>query len=280
MEDPSISLWQSSRVRGSVNLALILLSVFLFAQTLLTFKEYGYVGRDVPPMNTVSVAGEGEVFAKPDTATFQVTVSEEAPDAATAQDRATEKLNEALMFIAAQGIDVDEDVRTENYALTPKYESRSIPCNRWPCPAPDQVLVGYTITETLSVEIDLEELPSESGTSSTDVLGEFVAGLSTIGVQNVSGPSFEVGDDSDLRAEARAQAIADAKEKAAVLAEELGVSLVRIVSYHENQDVPPVMARMAADQAMGMGGGEVAAPRLPAGENRIISQVNVVYEIR
>ncbi|NBD74361.1 DUF541 domain-containing protein [Patescibacteria group bacterium] len=280
MEEQSLSLWQSRRVRGAVILALILLSVFLFAQSLIAFKQYGFVGRDVPAMHTISVSGEGEVFAKPDTATFRFTVSEEAQSAATAQNLATEKLNEALAFITAQGINVEEDVRTENYALSPKYEAQPVPCVRRPCPAPNQVIVGYTITETLSVEFDLEELPSQEGTSTENVLGEFVAGLSDIGVANVTGPEFEVGDDDALRAEARALAIAEARASAERLAGELDVELMGIVNFHEQGEPRPMRARGTADKALGLGGGDVAAPQLPRGENRIASQVSVVYEIR
>ena len=62
---------------------------------------------------------------------------------------------------------------------------------------------------------------------------------------------------------------------------ELGVSLVRIVGFSENGNYPMYYAKaemsMAAD---GRGGAPVPAPEIPVGENKIISNVSVTYEIK
>ena len=58
--------------------ALGVLAVFLFIAAVGEFKGLRYIGTGVPATNTITVSGEGEVFAVPDTATFSVTIQEEA----------------------------------------------------------------------------------------------------------------------------------------------------------------------------------------------------------
>jgi uncharacterized protein YggE len=96
----------------------------------------------------------------------------------------------------------------------------------------------------------------------------------------VSGLTFTIDDEDKLNADARDKAIADAREKAEVLADQLGVSLVRIVGFSENDGgyTPMYMKREVALMSADAAGG--AAPELPMGENKIISRVSVTYEIR
>ena len=99
----------------------------------------------------------------------------------------------------------------------------------------------------------------------------------------MSGLSFTIDDEDELRAEARADAIEDAEGKADELAAQLGVTLVRIVGFSEDGNgyyPAPYLKRevmtMAADSAVG----GAVAPELPMGENKIQSNVTITYEIR
>src|SRR3989338_4179504 len=83
------------------------------------------------------------------------------------------------------------------------------------------------------------------------------------------------------RESARHQAIEQAREKAEELANQLGVSLVRVIGFSENGGGYPV------PYAYGRGGhmmvameSKAVAPEIPVGENKIISNVSVTYEIR
>src|SRR3989338_6164398 len=76
--------------------ALGVLALFLLVGTLSELKSYRYIGSGVTATNTISVSGEGEVFAVPDTATFSVTVLETAKDVTTAQTAATKKANKII----------------------------------------------------------------------------------------------------------------------------------------------------------------------------------------
>ena len=80
-----------------------------------------------------------------------------------------------------------------------------------------------------------------------------------------------------VQAEARDKAIADAKEKAKVLAKSLGVKLSKIISFSEG-GYQPVYYAMEA-KGMGMGGDSAPVPQVPVGENRVTSNITIVYEI-
>ncbi len=83
-----------------------------------------------------------------------------------------------------------------------------------------------------------------------------------------------------LKDQARAKAIVNAREKAEVLAKQLGVNLGNVVSFSENSGGYPMMyAAKAMDMAVGASMPE-RAPELPKGENKITSNVTITYEIR
>jgi len=75
------------------------------------------------------------------------------------------------------------------------------------------------------------------------------------------------------------EAIDDAKLKAKKIAKQLGVDLVRIVSFGEGGGQAPrydyAMKTMAMDEA---GGGEL--PNIETGENKIEVNVSIGYEIQ
>jgi hypothetical protein len=103
-------------------------------------------------------------------------------------------------------------------------------------------------------------------------------GLGTTGVSNLSGPNFSLDNPDAVQAQARKLAIDDAKAKAEVLAQDLGVSLGKVTSFSEggNYAVPMMYNSMA-------GGATAKAPApavIPAGVNTITSDVTITYEIR
>jgi uncharacterized protein len=248
--------------------ALGLLALFLLAQTFKTFKEYRYVGSGVTANNVISVSGEGEVFAVPDRATFSVTVREEGKDVSDAQDKATKKSNDIIAYLKGAGVE-EKDIKTINYNVNPKYEYSQGVCTQFSCPPSKQTLVGFEVYQSLEVKV---QDPKKAG--------ELLSGVGGKGASEVSGLSFTIEDEDELKSEARAEAIADAEAKAEELAAQLGVKIVRVVGFSENEGGGyPLYYTKTALMADGRGGAE-AAPELPTGENKIQSTVNVTYEIR
>jgi uncharacterized protein len=256
------------RPRTAATWALGFLALFLLVSTISEFKSLRFIGSGVAATNTISVNGEGEVFAVADTATFSVTVREKAKLVKDAQDAATKKGNDIIAYLKKEGVE-EKDIKTVDYSINPDYEwSQGVCTQGGYCPPGKQVLIGYQVSQTLSVKV-----------RDTKKAGDLLSGVGSRGASEVSGLSFTIDDEDALKAEARDKAIEQAKEKAEKLAESLGVSLVRVVGFSEGGDSPIYYAKSAMME-MGMGGSASPSPQIPMGENKIVSNVNIVYEIR
>jgi uncharacterized protein YggE len=108
--------------------------------------------------------------------------------------------------------------------------------------------------------------------------GKFLSGIGELGATNISGLSFDFDGRDELIKEARDKAIAEARAEAQKLAKSLGVRLVRLVSYSEGGYPIPYYAK--AEVATFGRGGDGAVPEIPVGEDKIISQVQLTYEIK
>jgi uncharacterized protein len=265
------TVWaRDGKVSAAATLALIILAAFLFAQTIKTFAEYNYIGAGIEPTSTISVTGKGEVFAVPDIARVTFSVQGEGAEPGQAQTEATRLTNEAIAYVKGLGIE-DRDIRTQYFNLHPKYEQvRSELCLRGePCPMEARI-VGYRVEQ--SIEVKLRD---------TAQAGEFVAGLATLGVQNVHGPNFTIDDEEALLTQARNKAIENAKQKADELARQLGVRVVGVVHFSEDGGYSPMPyarnMKLEMDAAMGSA---APAPDMPLGENQIVTNVSITYEVR
>jgi hypothetical protein len=243
-------------------------SIFLISKTIEQVRQYGQ--NENPYNNSISMDGTGEVMALPDVASFNFSVNETSESVDSAQKLATEKINKALDYLKSQGIE-DKDIKTTSYNINPKYEWRQSANDMAGIYNPGKnVLVGYEVTQNTDVTI-----------RDTTKAGEILSGIGGIGISSVSGLQFKVDDDEALKAEARAKAINDAKQKVAAVAKELGVKVVGVISFYENTDQPMPYG------GYGMGGAAVmdakvasVAPQIPTGENKIVSTVNVTFEIK
>jgi len=253
----------------SVVIVLAALTILAFVGVLKGLREYRFIGAGVSATNTIVISGEGEVFAVPDIATFSISVIEEAKEVQGAQTEATRKTNEIIAYLKDAGVE-ERDIKTTNYNVYPRYEYRETSTNGIVRPGGERVLVGFEVSQSLTVKV-----------RDTEKAGEILSGVGSRGVSNVSGLSFTIDDEDELKADAREMAIDDAKEKAEALARDLGVDLVRIVGFSEGgAGYPePFYARaetLAFDSALG----SATAPDLPVGENKIVSNVTITYEIR
>jgi len=251
--------------------ALGVLALFLLVLTISELKSFRFIGSGVAATNTITVSGEGEVFAVPDTATFSVTVQEKAKQVKDAQDVATKKTNDIITYLKSQNID-EKDIQTTDYNVYPQYDYTNTACSQNYCPPGKQVLSGFEVSQTLTVKV-----------RDAKKAGDLLSGVGSRGATTVSGLSFTIDDQDKLEAEARDKAITKAKEKAEVLAQSLGVRIVRVVGFSEGGNGGPIY--YAKTMAYGMGGGGMdsaiaPSPEIPTGQNKITSNVSVTYEIR
>jgi uncharacterized protein len=262
------NFWNS--LNGLIGALILLVIVGI----IIGIKMIGHVGESPNSFSTINVDGTGYVVAVPDVATFSFSVTQTAKTVADAQTKATAQINAALKSIRDQGI-ADKDISTQSYTINPHYEYQSAVCPATSstvsyCPGGKSVLTGYEVSQTISVKIrDL----AKAGTIFTSI--------GSLNVQNVNGLDFSVDEPKAVQAQAREKAINDAKSKAQVLAKQLGVKIVRVVSFSENSGggYPRPMMYAMDKAVMAQSAAAPMAPEVPTGEQKVTSNVTVTYEI-
>lgn len=217
--------------------------------------------QDLAPI-TITVTGEGKASAAPDLAELNLGV-DTGRQATANEAMASLKKSMDAVLAAVKGAGVaDKDISTQNFYLSPVYDYTTN----------GQVPKGFQATESLDVKVrNLDKV--------SDVLGAATAA----GANQAGNVNFTIDDPETVKGDARQKAIAQAQDKAAILAKNLGKSLGRMRAFSEGGGVvPPIMYDKA--MAVGMGGGGVApeavsAP-LPSGEQDVTVDVSITYELR
>lgn len=260
---------------------IAILIVFVIILGIGAIKAMSNIGVNRTTVSSISVDGTGYAIAVPDVATFSFSVSETAKTVAEAQAKATVRINSALKTIRDQGI-ADKDISTQSYNISPHYDYQTAICprplapetgagsSRVPyCPGGKSVLTGYDVSQ--SIEVKVRNLAKA---------GAIFSSIGSLGVQNVNGLNFSVDEPAKVQAEARNKAIADAKSKADVLARQLGVRIVRVVSFSENSGGYPRPMYSMMSKAVGAEDSAPIAPEIPTGEQKVTSNVSITYEIQ
>ncbi len=227
-------------------------------------------GRDGVAANrkVITVQGTGEVSTVQDTMRISFTVTRTAGDVTSAQNEMNKSVTNIINAVKELGIS-EKDIKTTSYSVYPHYTQVPVPCSGLYCPLsyesrPD----GFDATQT--VEIRTKDLSKS---------GDLVTAIGRNNPTNVSGLEFIVENDEEVKRQARQMAIEDARKKAKELAKDLGVRIKGVVSFDESSGggYPYFLKAEVAD---GRGGTGQVPPSLPTGEQKITSNVTVVYEIR
>ncbi|KAI0562321.1 hypothetical protein FGB62_62g019 [Gracilaria domingensis] len=202
---------------------------------------------------TISVAGDGSVSAPPDMATVSTGVVTTAATAQAALAANNQQFEQVLSVLAEQGIE-SRDVQTTFFDVNPQFQ-------RGP-DGEDQGITGYQVTN--QVQVLVREL---------DNLGRILDALVTAGSNRISGVSFSIGNDTELRNRARSLAVADATTRAGVYAEAAGVQVGKLIAISE-QSIPQPQARQSFDTFAA----EASVP-IATGELQVRATVFLQFEI-
>jgi len=211
----------------------------------------------------ISVSGTGKVYAKPDLAIIDFSVITENRTVNEALNENTEKMNTIVNSIKNKGVE-ENDIKTVIFNISPLYEYQKTGVDVSLYPSGKRVLVGYEVTQSLEVKIrDMAKI------------GEVIQSATDAGANDVGNLVFTIENQDALKAQAKTQAIEEAKANAQNFATQLGVNLVRIIDFSENTYTPTSVSFNYLKQAS-----ESANPQIETGENEIESVVTLTYEIK
>ena len=236
-----------------------LLAIFLAALSFNEFKQSRYIGQSYEYVKTINVSGQGKVFAKPDIGQVDLSVVTQADTVAKAVTENNDKMNKISQAMKELGIKED-DLKTAAYNINPSYQYT----------AGKSVIVGYEISQTLQVKIrDLSK--------TSQVLEKSAA----LGANQIGSLTFTLDDSDKLKDEARQKAIEEAKTKAKDISNSLGIKLGRITGFNEYSNDQTDQASYGIGGAEGKGGGgAVPAPAIQPGQNEIVINVDLTFEVR
>ncbi len=254
-------------IATTVSVLLIVIIFYFLVLTNAKMKETQYIGIGSEQNNVISVSKTGTVYAKPDLAVVTVTSTTESKTASEAISKNREKASAIITFLKGQGVE-EKDIKTSYYDVSPKYEYSRVSSQPSVYYPSNQVLVGYTATESLEVKI-----------RQLDKIGEITTGAVTAGASDVSGLSFTVEDMDAVKMQARAEAIKNAKTDAESIANGLGVRLGKVISFTESGNYPYYAYDYLA-KSSAIGGAKMATVPVATGENKIQVTVNISYEIK
>ena len=210
---------------------------------------------DSPPVPQLQANGSGEVMVTPDIAVVTIGVATQAAEASAALSANAADLTKAIAAIRAAGI-ADKDIATAGFSIDPVYDQADTrPSDR---PA---AVIGYRV-ENL-VRVTVRDVAKSGG---------LLDAVVSAGANRVSGIAFDISDRKSAANDAIRAAIADARARAALMAEAADLRLVRILSLNadENGGRGPIMAFDMAKAA--------PVPVMP-GERAVTANAQIVWEV-
>ena len=185
----------------------------------------------------ISVSGTGEIRVSADTAVISLGVNARDKDVLKAQQKVNESIAAIRAALTEQGIS-EENINTEFINIYVTYDYRD-----------DQEEVeAYNASSTLAIKV-----------TEMDKVGALIDAAFSAGANTLNGISFSASDTSEAKAEALREAVADAKNKADVLAEASGLKITGIESLSEDgvysyeNNVGNVYAKMAVAETADAG---------------------------
>jgi hypothetical protein len=193
--------------------------------------------------HTVTVSGAGSVSAVPDVAEVSAGVETRATTAQAALNANAAATRKVIDAVRAAG---GTDVTTQVVSLSPAMDLEGKPS-------------GFVATNVVSVKVDLDEA------------GALIDAAVAAGANTVWGPTLSSSDAAKLYRQALTKAVADARDRAGVLATAAGRQLGDITTMTEGG----VVAIPLAEKAAADGGTPVVS-----GPQETTATVTVTFELR
>jgi uncharacterized protein YggE len=201
----------------------------------------------------IITSGEGQTHVTPDRATVFVGVETRAKTAAAAGSENASLQTAIINRLKALGIAADQ-LMTQNYSVSPQI--------RYDTNGGEPTVLGYVVSNTVTVQL-----------KRVDMVGTVIDAALASGANRIGGVQFSSSNVAEARRTAMAEAVANAKADAEVLAKAAGGSLGSLVELTAN--APPFRPGFQVmDAAM-----RSAAPTpIQPGEQEITANVSATWE--
>ena len=202
---------------------------------------------------TLSLSGTATVHAQPDQVVFNIGAYTEERTASAAIDENARIMTAVLNAVKEQGVKV-ENISTAYYSVTPNYNYDA------------KMVISYQVTNMVQVKI-----------SDLSKVGAIIDVASAAGANKVDSISFGLSDAAanNIKLSAYKAAIADAKAKAEVITQNLGITVTGVQSVSESYYYPQIDYMKSV---MPTYGASASTPILQ-GNISVTATLNIVYLI-
>ena len=210
---------------------------------------------------SVSVSGQGEVSVKPDRALISMGVEASGLDLKTVQGEVNAAVRKYLADAKTLGVK-DEQISTAGITLNPEYV--------WDEKERRQKFNGYRASRQIALRV--EQL---------DLVGDLLLKATADGINQVNPPVLESSKAREYSRQALANAAEDARSKAKLLADTLGVGLasLRSLTANDSSHTPPIMYAKAMMADAGQPRDGNAEIGFSAGEIKYSASVSAEFDL-
>ncbi|MDO8472760.1 MAG: SIMPL domain-containing protein [Dehalococcoidia bacterium] len=208
------------------------------------------------------VTGQGKVTGVPDTAVVVLGIAAQATTVTEAQGKARTAMDAVVKVLKAKGVK-DNDIQTQRFSITP--------ITQWIEKENRQQIIGYIVDNMVTAKI-----------RQTDSAGPIIDAVADAGgdLIRINSISFTIDDQSTLLAQAQELALKDAKAKAKVIADTMGIRL-GILTYAQVSDSTPMTPYpVYASKDSASGPASIPDTSINAGEITIRATVTAAWGIQ
>jgi uncharacterized protein len=243
------------RAMAPATMAAVLVAGLLAGTAVGAGAQITDVGTTKKSERVITVRGTGMVDGTPDVLELLLGVDTRGKSAGDALAENSKLTLGVLRVLRDAGVD-DKDIQTSNLSVSPVYDSDN------------EVVIAYGVSNHVVAELHDLSKAGEVIDAATKVAGDQIV---------VQGLYFSIDDNSDLVAQARADAVKRAKTQAQQLADAAGVKLGPLQSLTEEStpNGPPIVAEKAAAPSSA---GDASPPVQPGSETLSVD-VTLVYAI-
>lgn len=203
----------------------------------------------------VTVTGEGSVYVVPDQVVLNIAIEHEGDYVKKIRKRTAEDVDEVLSFLKKQGIP-KENIQTEYVYLNQQYHYET---------------KEYTYSSRQGISIKIEDLEQYES---------IVSGLMKVGVNRINDIQFKSSKIEEYKAQARIEAVKNAKQKAQTYAQALGQKIGKANAIVEaNSSYIPVMRRSFSKMSLAASSAEANKNTIAPGKLEVKTQVTVNFNL-